>query len=66
MSSDVFFYTLGARANDKGPIIQRWARLLGLGRRTGIDLPGEFSGLIPDRRWRDAGYRAYLTCVNKA
>ena len=66
VSSDVFFYTLGARANDKGPIIQRWARRLGLERRTGIDLPGEFAGLVPDRRWRDAGYERYLRCVKRA
>ena len=49
VSSDVFFYTLGARADARGPIIQRWAQRLGLGRRTGIDLPGEFGGLVPDR-----------------
>jgi penicillin-binding protein 2 len=63
VSSDVFFYTLGERANSRGPIIQRWARRLGLGRRTGIDLPGEFDGLIPDRRWRDAGFAQYRKCV---
>jgi penicillin-binding protein 2 len=66
VSSDVFFYTLGADANPKGPIIQRWARKLGFGRRTGIDLPGESRGLVPDRAWRDAGYQAYLKCAKKA
>ena len=59
VSSDVFFYTLGERANSRGPIIQRWARKLGLGHKTGIDIPGEFDGLLPDRRWRDAGYAKY-------
>jgi penicillin-binding protein 2 len=39
---------------------------MGLGRRTGIDLPGEFGGLIPDRKWRDGGYRAYLKCIKRA
>jgi penicillin-binding protein 2 len=66
VSSDVFFYTLGADANPKGPIIQRWAHKLGFGRRTGIDVPGETKGLVPDRAWRDAGYQAYLKCANKA
>jgi penicillin-binding protein 2 len=65
VSSDVFFYTLGERANSRGPIIQRWAKRLGLGNRTGIDLPGEFDGLVPDRRWRDAGYAKYRKCVKR-
>ena len=48
VSSDVFFYTMGLQANSEGGnIIQTWAKKLGLGRRTGIDLPGEFKGLIP-------------------
>jgi penicillin-binding protein 2 len=48
VSSDVFFYTMGLRANSKGgDIIQTWAKKLGLARRTGIDLPGEFKGLVP-------------------
>jgi penicillin-binding protein 2 len=65
VSSDVFFYTLGFWANDRGPIIQQWARRLGLGKPTGIDLPGEFGGLVPDRKWRDAGYREYLRCAKR-
>ena len=31
-------------------ILQQWARLLSLGERTGIDLPFEKSGLMPDRQ----------------
>ena len=66
VSSDVFFYELGARADARGQIIQDWARKLGIGRRTGIDIPGEFAGLVPDRRWRDKGYEAYRKCAEKA
>jgi penicillin-binding protein 2 len=66
VSSDIFFFQLGAQLDSKGPVIQQWARKLGLGRRTGIDLPGEFSGLIPDRQWRDAAYQKYLRCSKKA
>jgi penicillin-binding protein 2 len=66
VSSDVFFYELGAQANGKGPIIQEWARRLGIGRRTGIDIPGEFAGLVPDAEWRNKGYDEYLKCAKKA
>jgi penicillin-binding protein 2 len=66
VSSDVFFYELGAQANSKGPIIQDWARRLGIGRKTGIDIPGEFAGLVPDAEWRNQGYDDYLKCAKKA
>jgi penicillin-binding protein 2 len=66
VSSDVFFYNLGEQLNAKGPVLQAWAHRLGLGHRTGIDIPGEFNGLIPDREWRDKGYDEYLKCAKKA
>lgn len=66
VSSDVFFYQLGAEMNDRGPVLQEWARRLGIGRRTGIDIPGEFPGLVPDSKWRNEGYKAYLRCAKKA
>jgi penicillin-binding protein 2 len=66
VSSDVFFYQLGEQLNAKGPVLQEWAHKLGLGRRTGIDIPGEFPGLIPDRAWRDKGYDDYVKCTKKA
>jgi penicillin-binding protein 2 len=67
VSSDVFFYTLGSWAfSHGGNVIQKWARRLGLDHRTGIDVPGEFGGLVPDKRWRDEGYEKYLTCTKKA
>jgi len=54
VSSDVFFYKLGLEANGAGDGlgIQRWARRLGVGRRTGIDLPNELPGLVPSPKWR--------------
>jgi penicillin-binding protein 2 len=53
VSSDVYYYLLGKDLDPlKGQPLQRWARRLGLGHRTGIDLPGETTGTIPDRRWR--------------
>jgi penicillin-binding protein 2 len=48
-SCDVFFYTLGQRLGiDR---IHEYATGLGLGRRTGIDLPSEEAGLVPSEEW---------------
>jgi penicillin-binding protein 2 len=65
VSSDVFFYQLGAAANDRGAIIQEWARRMGFGAPTGIDLPGEFGGLVPDRKWRDGEFAKYRKCAKE-
>jgi penicillin-binding protein 2 len=66
VSSDVFFYQLGEQLNFKHGALQDWAHKLGLGRKTGIDIPGEFAGLIPDAAWRNQGYEAYKRCATKA
>jgi penicillin-binding protein 2 len=61
VSEDSYFYELGAEANARGDVIQHVARLLGLGAPTGIDLPGEASGDVPDAAWvreQDAAYHA--------
>ncbi|MFI5028323.1 MAG: penicillin-binding protein 2 [Solirubrobacterales bacterium] len=52
VSSDVYFYTLGLRMWNKG-YLQQWAHELGIGRSTGIDLPGAAKGLLPTKQWRD-------------
>ncbi|MDA0181228.1 penicillin-binding protein 2 [Solirubrobacter phytolaccae] len=66
VSSDIFFFKLGAQANDRGRVIQNWAEKLGYGKKTGIDLPNEKPGLIPDRKWREEGLKAYEKCTDKA
>jgi penicillin-binding protein 2 len=51
-SSDTYFFTVGKLANEHGgEVIQRKARELGVGEPTGIDLPSEFTGVIPSRKW---------------
>jgi penicillin-binding protein 2 len=55
VSSDVFFYTMGLRMWDTGDL-QRWAHALGIGRPTGIDLPGGAEGLLPSQHWRNQLY----------
>jgi penicillin-binding protein 2 len=60
VSSDVFFYTVGR--DDNGTFaIQKWAHRLGIGHPTGIDLPGEGSGLVPTQKWRDRLFRKNRT-----
>jgi penicillin-binding protein 2 len=63
VSSDIYFYNLGlkAKASKGGGMIQDWARKYGLGERSGIDLPAEVDGLIPDPAWRNRLYHEHLT-----
>jgi penicillin-binding protein 2 len=63
VSSDVFFYRLGLDANSAGDghLIQTWARRLGLGHSTGIDLPAGSQGVVPSPEWRDRLYKKHLT-----
>ncbi len=49
-SCDVYFYRLGDRIGVD--TIALYARQFGLGERTGIDLPGERTGLIPSSEWK--------------
>lgn len=51
-SCNVYFYTIGNMAGiDR---IHKWATLLGLGQKTGIDLPNEVQGLVPSPEWKRA------------
>jgi penicillin-binding protein 2 len=49
-SVDVFYYKLATRMEID--VLARYARDLGLGQRTGIELPGEIPGLVPDTAWK--------------
>ncbi len=51
-SSNYFFYTLGNEylGADR---IGNYARMFGLGERSGIDIPGERPGLIPSPTWKE-------------
>jgi penicillin-binding protein 2 len=65
VSDDVFFYNLGALTNSPAPAggaIQHWARMYGIGRRTGIDLGGETAGNLPSAEWRAHVDRLELEC----
>ncbi|NOZ06189.1 MAG: penicillin-binding protein 2 [Chloroflexi bacterium] len=59
-SCDVFFYEVGGGYREfQGLGIEKladYSRLLGFGRDTGIDLPGESAGLVPNRKWKRLNY----------
>lgn len=52
-SCDTVFYEIGyAFYKKKGELLQKYARQFGYGSVTGIDLPGEASGRVPDAEWK--------------
>ena len=55
-SNDIFFYSIGGGyGNIQGlgmSRMKKYYNLFGLGSLTGIDLPGESSGFIPDEKWK--------------
>jgi penicillin-binding protein 2 len=55
-SCDVFFYETARKLGIDA--IEQAARKLGLGAVTGIELPGEHSGLIPSRAWKLKTYKS--------
>jgi penicillin-binding protein 2 len=49
-SCDIYFYNVGYKLGiDK---IAEYAQLVGIGKRTGVDLPNEAEGLMPSRKWK--------------
>jgi len=62
VSSDAFFYRIGDQImvqNDFEPVLQDQVELFGFGADTGIELPFEFDGTVPDaelkRRYAELG-----------
>ncbi len=54
-SCDVFFYTLAEKLGiDR---IAKYATALGIGQRTGIDLPEEATGVMPSEEWKLRNFR---------
>lgn len=50
-SNDIYFYKVGEEVGvDK---LVAWSKKFGLGQKTGIELSGERSGLVPDRLWKE-------------
>ncbi len=63
VSSDTFFYQVADRLWSKQDTkarsfpLQAEARSFGLGEKTGIDLPGEQPGLMPDPLWKQKRFK---------
>jgi len=49
-SCDVYFYNVGVRVGVEK--LSKYAQGFGLGRPSGIDLPGEKAGLVPSAEWK--------------
>ncbi|MBV8429720.1 MAG: hypothetical protein JO244_01070 [Solirubrobacterales bacterium] len=71
VSSDDFFYNLGALTNadpgshPNGGALQQWARGFGIGRPTGVDLGGELAGNLPTPKWRSKIDALEASCERK-
>ena len=69
-SSDIYFYTLAggnpySGQRGAGPeAMAKYGRMLGFGAPTGIDLPGETSGIMPDPLWKLATFDEPWTLGN--
>ncbi len=51
-SCDVYFYELMRSLHMSSDAIAYWARQFGMGSQTGIGLPGEAEGRVPDEEWK--------------
>src|SRR5436309_2993340 len=54
-SCNVYFYTIGNMTGIEK--INKWATLLGLGVKSGIDLPNEVKGLVPSPGWKQDTFK---------
>ncbi len=54
-SCDVFFYTLAEKLGIER--IAKYATMLGLGQRTGVDLPQEVTGVMPSEQWKIRNFK---------
>ncbi len=54
-SCDVFFYTLAERLGIEK--IAKWATAMGIGKKTGVDLPNEVGGVMPSEEWKLKTFR---------
>ncbi len=56
-SCDVVFYEIGYMLHKTQEKFQEWSRRFGFGTLTGIDLPSEAKGRVPDKAWKRERYK---------
>lgn len=60
VSSDVYFYQVGGGFGSQPGLgiarIEKYARMFGFGAPTGINFPGEATGVIPNPEWKAANF----------
>lgn len=63
-SCDIFFYEVGLglflKESNENELLQSYARLFGLGQKTGIDLPSEDTGVVPDKEWKKEQFKGQV------
>jgi len=58
-SCDVYFYNVGYQFYlRQGTELEDWASRLGMGKPTGIDIPGEVAGRVPTPAWRKSYFKS--------
>ncbi|MEX2373082.1 MAG: penicillin-binding transpeptidase domain-containing protein, partial [Dehalococcoidia bacterium] len=58
-SDEYFYYMVGGYGDFEGmgpDVLAKWVRAAGFGAPTGLDLPGEEPGLVPDSRWKEQAF----------
>ena len=62
VSSNIYFYEVGGGFEPDGQKgigianVERYARMFGIGEVTGIDIPGEVDGVIPNPEWKERNF----------
>ncbi len=55
-SCDIYFYQVGyglfTKYSNMEELLQKYLRIFGFGSLTGVDLPNEDEGLVPDKEWK--------------
>ncbi len=61
VSSDVYFYEIGGGYGDQKGLgisnLEKYSKLFALDQKTGVDLPGESSGVIPNPAWKAKNFK---------
>lgn len=61
VSSDVYFYTIGGGFGGQKGLgisnIEKYSKIFGIGEKTGVDLPDEKSGIIPNPEWKAENFK---------